>query len=279
MTPTPNAPPSSLARKLAVAVTIGFSATAACGAAGEAQDARSADVHPLTGPAPTGTDGAGADSLASDAGAPDSGDGGIPICPNGALEDPHRGFVRCLQPGEKSPFSPAAPDGGTGNDGGPGDGGTGNDGGPGAAPSASPTAAPSAAPSAVPSAAPSAAPSVTPEAPKVAGPPPQVEMKAPKFENGDVPKAEKALSGAKVLEAIAKCVADGGGLSAKTGTLKVEFLVRARGKAEGVEVTPKGVSEGAGKCVREFLKGRTMGVPTADPVGVTVLYNLKPAGK
>ncbi len=104
-------------------------------------------------------------------------------------------------------------------------------------------------------------------------------MKTPKFENGNAPKAEKNLSGKKVLEGIAKCVADAGGLTAKTASLKVEFLIRARGKAEGVEVTPTGVSAEAAKCVQTLLKNRSVGVPDADPVGVTVVYSLKPASK
>lgn len=280
------------ATRLLVAVTAGFSATIACvAAATEPSGPASADVHPLTSADPRGQvanpGDPGAAALAEgDSGAP-SADGGKPDggCPYGALEDPHRGFVRCLSQGEKSPFeSPgSAMDGGPPGDAQPPDGGGilppdgGNpDGGAplgdaGAGNNASPPDGGSDA------AAPSAAPSAPP--PPAPGPPPLVEMKTPKFENGDVPKAEKNLSGKKVLEAVAKCVADNGGLTGKTGTLKVEFLVRARGKAEGVEVKATGVSEEAGKCVRNFLKNRSMGTPTADPTGVTVVYNLKPAGK
>jgi len=104
-------------------------------------------------------------------------------------------------------------------------------------------------------------------------------MKTPKFESGDVPKAEKALSSTKLLDAIGKCVGDAGGLTGKTGSLKVEILVRLRGKAEGVEVTPTGVSQEAAKCVRVLFKNRVIGTPSSDPVGVTVVYSLKPAGK
>jgi hypothetical protein len=59
----------------------------------------------------------------------------------------------------------------------------------------------------------------------------------------------------------------------------VEFLVRARGKAEGVEVKPQGAPQAAAQCVRALLKNRTIGIPSADPTGVTVVYSLKSSDK
>jgi hypothetical protein len=47
-----------------------------------------------------------------------------------------------------------------------------------------------------------------------------VEVKPPTFESGDVPGAEKALT--KVSDGISKCVADNGGLTKATGTLKIQ---------------------------------------------------------
>ena len=256
------------------AVVVGFSATLACVAATAGPDeAKSPDVQPLTTSGAPGSPGAamGADALNAAADAGNGGDGG---CPHGALEDSHRGFVRCLGPGEKSPFAPNEPDAGAGDagDGGTSDGGAG-DGGVGDAGVPSAPSTPGAAPTSAPSAAPTSPP------PVVSGPPPAIEMKTPKFENGEVPKVEKVLSGTKLLDAIARCVGDAGGLSGKTGSLKVELLVRLRGKAEGVEVTPTGVSQEAAKCVRVLFKNRAMGTPTADPVGVTVIYGLKAPGK
>lgn len=258
-----------LAGRLAAAILVGFSTTLACVAATTEQgQAKTAEVHPLTtpGPSPAPPE---ADPLAAkdDAGSPDASDGG---CPHGALEDPHRGFVRCLAPGEKSPIVTGDPDAG---DGSAPEGGAPKDAGPGE------TADAGAAPSNDGGADTGDAGVDAGPAPVVPGPPPLVEMKPLKFDNGEVPKAEKALSGAKVLEAIAKCVGDAGGLTAKTGSLKVEILVRAQGKAEGVEVTAQGASKEAAKCVRTLLKNKTLGTPTADPVGVTVVYSLKPAGK
>lgn len=283
----PSRTPATPAR-IALALAMGFSATIACVAATAPKDASSAEVHPLTSPSQSAPD-----ALANQDGKGNK----YPGCPHGALEDPHRGFVRCLGPGEKSPF-PADPDAGAPGDadasppsdgGAPGPGNANPDAGPGNAnPDAGPgNANPDAGPgnaspgpaNTAPGNADAGAPAA-PEPPKP-GPPPLVEMKAPKFENGDAPKAEKNLSGKKVLEGIAKCVSENGGVTGKggNGSLKVTFLVRAQGKAEGVEVEPTGASADAAKCVRTLLKNRAVGIPTADPVGVTVVYTLKPSGK
>jgi hypothetical protein len=105
-----------------------------------------------------------------------------------------------------------------------------------------------------------------------------VEVKPPTFESGDVPGAEKALT--KVADSIGRCIADNGGLSKATGTLKIQFLVRARGRAEGVEVlSSQGISPEAAACVRQFLKNRNVGHPSSDPVGVTVVLSFKPPSK
>lgn len=223
-------------------------------------------------------------------------------CPHGVLEDPHRGFVRCLAPDEKdakwlppppqrapvvAPPRPAAsapsvaapanaPSSASAT---PAPSAASN-----ASPAASATNAPpfvpppplpsaSAASAAAPPA--SAAPSAAP--PKV-GPPPEVEVKPPTFESGDVPRAEKTLI--KLGDEIARCVAENGGLARSTGTMKVQFIVRARGRAEGVEVlSSQGVSPEAATCVRLLLKNRNVGHPTTDPVGVTVVLNFKQASR
>lgn len=177
----------------------------------------------------------------SDAGAPaDAGAGGAPRCPYGELSDPHRGFVRCLTPDERDAgWLPP--------------------------PSQEPAPAPEA---------PDAGKAPTAATPPPSGPPPLVELGAPKFDNGEVPKVEKSLNG--MLTDIAKCVAEHGGLASPAGSLKVQFLVRARGRAEGVEVlSAKGIGAEAASCVRLLFKNRSVGVPTVDPVGVTVTLTLK----
>jgi len=212
------------------------------------------------GAMPEGGAAPGADPRASADGAADGGpDGG---CPHGSLEDPHHGFVRCLEPHEKGadwlpPASqPDAP----------------ADAGPDAAPPPSSPSADAGPPdSGTVVAAP--APEPTP-APAPPGPPPIVEVKPPSFMSGDVPKIDQKLE--KLSDKIAQCVADNGGLTAATGTLKVQFLVRVRGRAEGVEVvSSKGISDQAAECVRLLLKNRAVGTPSDDPVGVTVTFALK----
>jgi hypothetical protein len=200
-----------------------------------------------------------ADPLAKKAGAGAGASGDEAArCPHGALEDPHRGFVRCLQPSERDAgwlppppqAEPQPPDAGVE---GPGDAGPpANDAG--------------------------AAPVVTAPPPKeekpAPGPPPLVAFNAPKFEGGEVPRAEKFLNG--VLEGMGKCVADNGGLKGDKGKLEISFLVRARGRAEGVEIaSAKGIGADAANCIRLLLKNRAVGAPSADPVGVTVTFTLE----
>jgi hypothetical protein len=226
----------SLPRRLArfvAAASFGGTLVAACAGAAPAamgpQDGWTPDADAIA--AKKGAE------KAPDAGPPPS-DAGAPRCPYGELNDPHRGFVRCLLPDERAPGWRAPP-----------------------APSASPDPKP---------------PEPPKEPDKPAEPPPIVEIGAPKFENGEVTKVAKSLGKAKA--GIAACVAEHGGLSAATGSLKVQFLVRSRGRAEGVEVlSAKGVSREASSCVRVLLKNKAIGAPSADPVGVTVVITLKPA--
>jgi hypothetical protein len=238
--------------RLFTAAALGLAALASCAGAAPASGTPP-QVEPITGPA---TDDAieAAKRVdhdkheAPDAGPPaDAGPGkGEPRCPYGELSDPHRGFVRCLAPDERDagwlPPQPQAPPPS-----------------PDAPAAKDPTPAPTAPPAA-------------------AGPPPLVDIGSPKFENGEVPRAEKALT--KAATEIASCVADHGGLNGATGTIKVQFLVRNRGRAEGVEIlSSKGVSPDAAACVRVLLKNKPIGPPSADPVGVTVTISLKPPAK
>lgn len=113
------------------------------------------------------------------------------------------------------------------------------------------------------------------EPPKERAAPPTVEIGAPKFDNGEVTKVERSLG--KASAELAACVADHGGVRGEVGTMKVQFLVRSRGRAEGVEVlASKGVRAEASACVRVLLKNKAIGAPSADPVGVTVVLTFKP---
>jgi len=185
---------------------------------------------------------AGSGPPESAAGAPaasDAGTDGAPRCPHGALEDPHHGFVRCLTPEEADAgYRPPSQS--------PGDAGAAD--------------------------APSDGASDAGAAP--VGPPPVVDVGTPTFESGEVKTAQKAIS--KLSPEIGKCVAENGGLSDKTGSIKLQFLVRVRERAEGVEVlSQKNVSPQAASCVKGLLKNRWVGTPSADPVGVTVTLTFK----
>lgn len=234
-----------VAARLAGACLFGLSGVAACGAAMHDETAAALAPSPSDGAEELrgGHRRGNKDAGAAPDPAPDASEAGdaAPRCPNGVLEDPHRGYVRCLAPGEVDagwlpPLPQPIPDD-AGVDGGDSD------------------AAPDPAPAELR---------------------PHVEWSAPVYENGEVPRIDKALKSA--ANAIAKCVAAHGGLTGKSGSLKVQFMVRARGRAEGVEVlSAKGVGSEVAACVRVAVKNKPVGAPTAEPVGVTVSFSLTPA--
>lgn len=230
--------------RLGSAAALGLASIASCAGAAPGDGARLPDVEPVD-PIEAAKRAPG-NRPSADAGLPDdggsSGDGG-PRCPYGSLEDPHRGFVRCLTPEERDAGWLPPP------------------------PQKDPAQRDPAQQD---------PPADDAGAAKPAAIAPAVEVGAPKFENGQVTRVEKVLGG--VAGDVGKCIADHGGLTGATGSLKVQFLVRARGRAEGVEVLGvKGVSAEAGECVRKLLKNKAIGAPSADPVGVTVVFSLKAA--
>lgn len=114
------------------------------------------------------------------------------------------------------------------------------------------------------------APALAEEAPGI----PEVELSKPKLTGGKVEALEDALD--KTREGVAACVTSHGGLAGDAGRLEVQFLVRDRGRAEGVEVTrAQRVSPEAAQCVRKFLRNRPIGLPSEDPVGVIYAYKLR----
>ena len=239
--------PRPLPFRFITALFLGLSAAGACGAAMPENDPVGAHPGRSTAHVNPGED--TPEELARKGHhATDAGTDG-PHCPHGALEDPHNGFVRCLREDEKDAgWLPPAPQ-----------------------PEAPATDAGA---DAAPPEPPSDKPATEKPAPEKPQPPPIVTSSAPKFEGGEVPKAEKFISGQ--IEGITKCIATNGGLSVKKGSVKLTFLVRARGRAEGVEIaSSKGISEEAGGCIRALLKNRAVGAPSADPVGVTVTFTLE----
>jgi len=77
-----------------------------------------------------------------------------------------------------------------------------------------------------------------------------------------------------------KCVNDNGGLKDGSGEVQVRFMLRQRGRAEGVSVAKRsGVSAEAARCVSEVVDRRYVGVPEAPIVGATVAIKFVKAAK
>ena len=77
-----------------------------------------------------------------------------------------------------------------------------------------------------------------------------------------------------------KCVNDNGGLKDGSGEVQVRFLVRQRGRAEGVSVAKRtNVSAEAARCVSDIVDRRYVGVPDAPIVGATVVIKFAKAAK
>ncbi len=96
-------------------------------------------------------------------------------------------------------------------------------------------------------------------------------------DQGQLPLAAKKLSVAR--DKFADCVKNNGGLSHDSGEVQVRFLVRGRGRAEGVSVQKRvGVSSSGARCVANVVDRRFVGVPESPLVGatVTVKFRTKP---
>lgn len=92
-------------------------------------------------------------------------------------------------------------------------------------------------------------------------------------ESGELPLAEKKLGLAK--DRYIECVRMHGGLTKTKGKVVVRFLVRERGRAEGVSVkSVDGMSEQAGKCIADVVDRRYVGYPAAPIVGATIPIEL-----
>ena len=96
-------------------------------------------------------------------------------------------------------------------------------------------------------------------------------------DTGELPLAAKQLSGAR--DRFVECVKKHGGLTEPKGRVVVRFLVRERGRAEGVGVKSfHGMSEQAAKCIAEVVDRRYVGYPAAPMVGATLPIELSPVG-
>ncbi len=99
----------------------------------------------------------------------------------------------------------------------------------------------------------------------------KVEVGPVTADEGSLPQAEKKLSLAK--DKLIGCVADNGGLEKDSAEVQVRFLVRARGRAEGVSVAKKaGLGAKAASCVADVVDRRFVGTPDAPMVGATAVF-------
>jgi hypothetical protein len=85
------------------------------------------------------------------------------------------------------------------------------------------------------------------------------------FKNGEVPRARSALE--RIMKDFTKCAETEPGPA--EGTVELRFIVRAPGRAEGVDVTKvRGVSSNVVQCATSALSLRSVGAPSTEPVAV-----------
>jgi hypothetical protein len=92
-------------------------------------------------------------------------------------------------------------------------------------------------------------------------------------DTGELPLAGSKLEAAK--ERFVECVNKQGGMQLTRARVVLRFLVRERGRAEGVEVkSVSGLSEAAAKCIADVVDRRYVGYPAAPIVGATLPIEL-----
>lgn len=120
---------------------------------------------------------------------------------------------------------------------------------------------------------PSTDPPATEDKPKEAS---EIRISVTKVEvdEGTLPKALDKLRVPK--KRYAQCLRDHGGMFRDKGVLHIRFLVRQRGRAEGVSVQKRrSVSEAAGKCIADVVDRRLVGTPSVEMVGATLVIELE----
>lgn len=96
-------------------------------------------------------------------------------------------------------------------------------------------------------------------------------------DTGELPEAQGQLR--RPLDRYVACVENNGGLEAGSAKVTVRFLVRERGRAEGVAVKDRrGVSLAAAKCIADVIDRRYVGYPAAPIVGATLSIELGSEG-
>jgi hypothetical protein len=103
-----------------------------------------------------------------------------------------------------------------------------------------------------------------------------VMLEGPVFDGGDVPRAATALE--RMKAGFSRCAAVENALTKNEASIDLRFLVRAPGRAEGVDVDKaRGVSSDVVRCMTSVLARSYIGAPSDDPVGVAVTVRVKRA--
>jgi hypothetical protein len=101
-----------------------------------------------------------------------------------------------------------------------------------------------------------------------------VTLEGPIFDGGDVPRAAAALD--RMKGPFTRCASIESGLTKNEATIDLRFLVRAPGRAEGVDVDKaRGVSSDVVRCMTSVLARSYIGAPSDDPVGVAVTVRVR----
>lgn len=91
-------------------------------------------------------------------------------------------------------------------------------------------------------------------------------VSAARADTGELPDARLQLL--RASDRYVQCVESNGGLSSSPARVTLRFLVRERGRAEGVTVKEReGLSTGAAKCIASVIDRRYVGYPAAPIVG------------
>ena len=103
-----------------------------------------------------------------------------------------------------------------------------------------------------------------------------VALEGPIFDGGDVPRAAAALD--RMKTAFARCASVENALTKNEASIDLRFLVRAPGRAEGVNAEKaRGVSSDVVRCMTSVLARSYVGAPSDDPVGVAVTVRVRRA--
>jgi hypothetical protein len=193
-----------------------------------------------------------------------------PVCPWGRVADGRGILVRCLDAAEAQRLATRAPAA--------------------ASSTAAPVPAAAPAPAAAPTPAAAPAPRRPSEAPALAASAPAPKLSSRKVslervsaaraDTGELPEARTQLLRAN--ERYVQCVESNGGLSVSPASVTLRFLVRERGRAEGVTVKERaGLSLAAAKCVASVIDRRFVGYPAAPIVGadLTIDFVWEGAGR